>query len=126
VIKLENFVSVKEYARLCGVPTRTIHYRVKKRTVSAIKLCGYSFIDVEKSPPEKRANYRQKQLLQKASLPPEVVAMNLITVKEYAKRKKMRADRIYDSIINGKLEAIVIGETVFVDKAEVSSVLAKE
>lgn len=123
MIILKNFLSVAEYAQRCGVPTRTIHYRVKKRTVSSIKLCGYSFIDVEKSHPEKRADYRGKHLLQKASLPPEVAALNLITVKQYARSKKMRADRIYDSIITGKLQAIVIGDTVFVDKAEVSSVL---
>lgn len=123
MIVLTNFLSVRQYARLCGVPNRTIYDRVYNKTVSAVKVCGYYFIDVEKSPPEKRVDHRKKHLLVKAVLPPDIDYQNLITVKQFVNRKKMRSDSIYESVILGTLNAVIIGDMVFVDKSEVSSMV---
>lgn len=117
--RLENFVSAKEYARLCGVPVSTIFHRVKNKNVSAITVNKYHFIDIEKSPPQKRVNYYKKSEVQPASVPADINLKDLVSVKKYARRKRMRCDTIFERIILGKLATVIIGDSIFVNRKEI-------
>ena len=113
---LEDFVSAEEYARLCGVPTATAYDRVKKGHVCGITVCKKHFVDISKSPPQKRVNPNKKPLVPRPVLPPGIVLNDLVTVKHYARGKQMRCDSLYERIILGKLDAIVIGNCIFVNR----------
>lgn len=123
MIKLENFLSVKQYAWLCGVPNRTIYGRIRSKRVSVVRIGGYYFIDIKKSPPEKRVSRHTKPMKGKADLPPGIDYGNLITPEQFADSRKMRASRIYRAILTGQLRAVIAGDTVFVDKDEAANFL---
>lgn len=116
--KIQHLVSVDEYARLCGVPKATIFYRVKHGLVCYITINGHHFIDPVISPPAKRLVSRKAKRCASAQLPPGLDKRHLITVKKYARGKQMRCDSLYEAIILGQLQGYIIGETIFIDKAD--------
>ncbi len=113
---LDNFISGEEYARLCGVPLATAYDRVKKGHVCGITVCKKHFVDISKSPPRKRVNPSKKHLVPRPVLPPGIVLNDLVTVKHYARGRKMRCDSFYVRIILGKLDAVVIANSIFVNR----------
>lgn len=103
------------------MPISTVFHRVKKRNVSAITVNGHHFIDIQKSPPKKRVNYHKKSEVQPASVPADINLKDLVTVKKYARGKEMRCDSIFERIILGKLGAVIIGDTIFINKKDIAS-----
>ena len=91
--------------------------------MSTVRIGGYYFIDIEKSPPERRVNPHEKPEIGKANLPPGIDYGNLITPEQFANSRKMRASRIYKAILTGQLRAVIAGDTVFVDKGDVEDFL---
>ena len=51
---MENYVSVEEYARLCGKTRRTIMDRIKAKSISVIRVDGYYAVNTAASPPKHR------------------------------------------------------------------------
>lgn len=101
---------------MCGVLRATALDRVKKGHVCSITVCKKHFVDISKSPPRKRANPNKKHLVPRPVLPPGIVLHELVTVKHYARRKKMRCDSFYERILLGQLDAVIIGNCIFVNK----------
>ena len=96
---------------------------IRSKRLSTVRIGGYYFIDIEKSPPERRVNPHEKPEIGKANLPPGIDYGNLITPEQFANSRKMRASRIYRAILTGQLRAVIAGDTVFVDKGDVEDFL---
>lgn len=123
IIYIRNLVSVEKYARLCGVSSRTIHARIRNKRVCAARFGGYSFIDVEKSPPARRVNWHKQRQPGSPGLVAGIDYRSLITPERFAVNRKMRADRIYRAVLTGKLKAVIAAEVVFVNKQQAEEFL---
>jgi hypothetical protein len=110
---LENYVSVEEYARLCGKKRRAIMDRIKAKGVSAIKVDGYYAIDIVASPPVIR-NHPSARITKGGV---HVAHPELRCVIAWCWGKEIRCYPFLRAIINGKLEGWLIGDEVFA-KAE--------
>lgn len=123
MLKLENMVSVKQYAELCGIQNIAVYRRIKKRIITAITIGGVQFIDVEKHPPIKRNPYRQRSPGHPYSTVSAVdenartIGMALlVTAKQYARKAGVRPGSIYRKIVLKQIEAVVIGDVIFIDE----------
>ncbi len=123
ILYLRNLVSIEKYARLCGVTSRTIHARIRNKRVSAAHFGGYSFIDVEKSPPARRVNWHKQRYRGPAGLVAGIDYRSLVTPERLADSRKMCTSRIYRAILTGRLKAVIAGEVVFVNKQAVEEFL---
>ncbi len=110
---LENYVSVEEYAKLCGKTRRAIMDRIKANGVSAIKVDGYYAINVIASPPVKHNHPSARET--KSSV--HVAHHELRCVITWCWGKRYRCYPFLRAIINGKIEGWLIGDEVFA-KAE--------
>ncbi len=106
---LENYVSVEEYARLCGKKKRAIMDRIKAGGVLAIKVDVYYAINTVACPPIKH-NHRSAQ---KSRGGAHVAHHELRCVITWCWGKKIRCYPFLRAIINGKLEGWLIGDEVF-------------
>jgi len=123
MLKLENLVTIKQYAHLCGIQNIAVSRRIKKHIITAITIGGVKFIDVEKHPPLKRNPYRQRS----TEAPPydlnvatdekgqEVILSHLITAKQYARIVSAKPATIYKKIILKQMEVLIIGDVIFID-----------
>ena len=116
---LPNFLSVKEYAKQCGVQNRAIHERIKYKTVASINVNGIDFIDSQQSPPTNMADYRNKSNLHSPILPDDMDVSNLFWVKHYAKREKISPSFLYEQLILGHYKGMIIGDKIFIDATSV-------
>ena len=110
---LENYVSVEEYARLCGRTRRTIMDRIKAKTNSVIKVDGCYAVNIVTSPPVKN-NFASAQQSKGGAT---VIHPELRCVITWCWGKKIRCYPFLRAVINGKLEGWLIGDEVFA-KAE--------
>ena len=123
LLKLENLVTVKHYAELCGVRRRSIYDRVVQGKVAHISVNGFRFIDLVASPPSKKAPSSQRNTAQAVSFPAHIDRSKLTTVHRFAKAHKMRANRFFEAIILGQLKAVVPGDMIFIDKDEAEALI---
>ena len=109
---MENFVSVEEYARLCGVPRRTVMDRIKARNLSAVKIDGYHAVNTVANPPLKDMRGKPKSLSGGAHTP----GGDLRAVVSWCSGKGIRSYPYLRAIILGKIDAWVYGQEVFARK----------
>ena len=110
---MENYVSVEEYARLCGKSKRTIMERIKAKSISVLKVDGYHAINIISNPPLNHVNPHKV----KPGGGAHVSHPELRCVVTWCRGKKIRCYPFLRAIINGKLEGWLIGDEVFA-KAE--------
>ncbi len=106
---MENYVSVEEYARLCGRTRRTIMDRIKAKGLSAMKVDGYYAINTLANPPIK-TNIPSAQKTKGGA---HVAHPELRCVITWCWGKQIRCYPFLRAIINGKLEGWLIGDEVF-------------
>ena len=105
---LENYVSVEQYAVLCGKSRRAIMDRIRGGSISAIKVDGYYAINTVANPPKNRVNPHHGR---KAGA--HVSHHELRCVISWCNGKGIRCYPYLRAIINGQLEGWLIGEEVF-------------
>ncbi len=105
----ENYVSVEEYAALCGVKRRTVMDRIKSKLISAIKVDGYVAINTATNPPQKYIHASWK----KPGGGVHVSHPELRCVVYWCWGKEVRCYPYLRAIITGKMEGWVIGGEVF-------------
>ena len=106
---MENYVSVEEYAKLCRKSRRAIMDRIKAKSISVMKVDGYYAINIIASPPLSRVNPHKI----KAGGGTHVSHHELRCVITWCWGKEIRCYPFLRAIINGKLEAWLIGDEVF-------------
>lgn len=122
---LKHYVPVDEYAKLCGVIMQTINDRIKSNYISVFAIGNFRFVDVLSDPPVRFFRGRKaKRFLpipdaykysEGEAKPSVIVSNNLKIVSQIAVKLKQTPHTIYEQIILGKVEAIVIGGEVFLD-----------
>ncbi len=123
---LKEYVTLSEYAGLCGVKNQTIMDRIRRKNIIGYKLGGYVLINILTFPPMQ--SFRGKYKLLGSSIPdkfkyqPGETMMltpppfaNLKTVGQVATKEGMRSESIYDRILTGVIDAYVMGGTTFID-----------
>ena len=106
---IENYVSIEEYARLCGKTRRTIMDRIKAGGILAVKVDGYYAINTVTSPPVQH-NHTSAQRSKGGA---RAAYTDLRCVITWCCGKKIRCYPFLRAIINGKLEGWLIGDEVF-------------
>lgn len=106
---LENYVTVEEYARLCGVKRRTVMDRIKSELISAIKVDGYYAINTVNNPPREYIHRSWK----KPGGGAHVSHSDWRCVVSWCNGKKMRCYPFLRAIITGNMEGLIIGDEVF-------------
>jgi len=106
---LENYISLDDYAALCGISRRTVLNRIKSHTVSAIKVDGIYAINKESNPPRKFTHHKWS----KATSGAHSAHAELRAVIPWCNRKKVRCYPYLRAIITGRIEGWVISGEVF-------------
>jgi hypothetical protein len=95
-----EYISVKEYAKHSKLKRRTFYDQIRRKQLSFITLCGNKLIyerktrDVERMP---------------------VSFGKLEWAHRFARSRKYSPDTIYQQIILGKINAVVIGNMVMIN-----------
>lgn len=105
---LENYVSVAQYAHLCGKSKRAIMDRIRGGSVSAIKVNGYFAINTLANPPKHTVNPHHGR---KVSI--HHAYQDLRCIISWCHGKGIRCYPYLRAVINGQLEGWLIGEEVF-------------
>ncbi len=106
---MENYVSVEEYAKLCGIKRRTVMDRIKSKNISAIKVDGYYAVDKKENPPRSYQHHAWRNPTGGAY----VRHHELRCVITWCCGKSIRCYPYLRAIINGQIEGWVIGDEVF-------------
>lgn len=123
MLKLENLITVKQYAHLCDIQHIAVYRRIKKHIITAVTVGGVKFIDVERHPPVKRNPYRQRSkevpFYDLTAATDEkgqgVILAHLITAEQYAGKVGIKPATVYKKIILKQMEALIIGDVIFID-----------
>lgn len=101
ITRLDEYITPKEYAQRIKLKPRTIYDQIKRKTLSHITVCGNKMIYFPKGP-------RDPNRMQ-------VSVGKLEWVHRFARRHKYSPDTIYQQIILDNINAVVIGNLVFVN-----------
>lgn len=108
IINYPGYVSKEHYAKQRRVQVRAINNWITKRA----KASGdFTFIKVD--------GYVVVKDVFNHDAPPAGISLNdLEWVRNFAKRNKIFFERMYEEIIKGTINGIVLGDRIFVNKAE--------
>jgi len=126
MIFLKDFITAKEYAKLCRVELSTISYRHRKGNIASIKIGNSIFVNPKLSPPE-RFHHRYSPKPDSGSLlPPFMRASQLISVYNYAYKNGIRPDSLYRLALLDKIQSVVIDGNVYILKSEAAAISKKK
>jgi hypothetical protein len=115
MIEYKNeYIAVPDYAKRCGITTRAAYDRVRARTVASLEVDSTIFINIDKSPMVKQMNPNQRRL-KKNPVPPmeHLTWKQWKNVTRYAYAKGVTAGVIFRLMITGKIDGLVIADSVF-------------
>jgi hypothetical protein len=116
VTTLTHYISANHFAALCGVQTRCINQRAREGFIDAIKADGFWFINTETTPVTGHRTRNQRPAFKTPTNPPYNGDLkNLRRIPTIAQKHHMLPNRIYEAIILGHLDAIVLGNIPYVD-----------
>lgn len=113
---IPHWVSVPDYARLCGIHPRSAYQRIKRGVVSHFKVQGIEVVDMLLSPPKRRVRTdapKAPPFVWHPEIPP---ADSLMAAWEFCHRNKMRGHAFYRAMLLGKVKGWVIGDQLFVER----------
>jgi hypothetical protein len=111
---LENFVTLSEYARLCGVHPDAITKRFKNGRISGVVIYGKLFIDAETSPPKGRIQGRGPKA-PAPKLPADFPPLSeLVCLLPWVYKHKVTAGERMTAILFGRVQAWGMGDQVIV------------
>jgi len=108
-----EYITVPDYAKRCGITSRAAHQRVKKHLVAALEVDGFIFIPVAAAQPVRRIN---PHLTRNGKKMKGVTFMKMNEwhdVTRYAYAHKITAGVIFRLMITGKIDGLVIADHVF-------------
>jgi hypothetical protein len=114
----KEYITVPDYAKRCGITTRAAYDRVRARTVASLEVDGSVFINIEKTPPVKRMNPHDKRLKRNAQHFGHTQLAEWKNVTRYAYAQSVTAGVIFRLMLTGKIDGLVIADTVFFKPAQ--------
>ena len=114
---MENYVSVEEYAKLCGISRRSVMNRVKAETISAFIIDGICGVDKVASPPKKFFHHKWK----KPGGGGHHVYADLRAVIPWCNGKSIRCYPYLRAIINGTIDGWVMAGEVFAKASDLET-----
>ena len=116
VMHMTHWVSVKEYAKASGIQLRSAYLRIKRGVVSHTEVAGIAVIDIQLSPPARNLRKDAPQapsFIWHPQLPPR---SELMAAWDYCDRHKMRGHSFDRAILQGKVRACIIADSLFVER----------
>jgi len=117
---LHNYIDVATYAKRCGVPSRTIHDRLKKGYLKALRIGSYTFINSRDNPPIRRIRPTQVADPVRPELPDGIFRHWLFTIRSASGYLRQSEYEILRQIILGKLDALIINDLIFVHSNKIA------
>ena len=120
----EDFISVKEFAALCGINHKAVYERKQRKQLTGRMLDGNLFVNKKFSVVVKRITkkimqkHEEKIKLQPRIATGDIIPLTetLVSVRTYSERLGIRTDSVYERIICNEMDAVVVAGNVFVDK----------
>jgi hypothetical protein len=115
----KHYKTLQNYAKMCGVNNYTITDRVKHKRVFLTVIGKKKLVNVARNPIEHFYQTQGKHRITPESRAARMsdkpqVPEGLISVQEFAAKRKMRTDKIYELIITDQLEAWHLDGITFV------------
>lgn len=114
----ENFYSVEDYARLCGVSARNIRDRIKAGSIAFLKVDKHYAIDAAQSPPLKSINPHWRKNKKNIIRRIPFLLNDLREVYSFCRGQHFSDNIIYKAILTNKIDGYVLGDSVFVNRHE--------
>ncbi len=120
----KEYVTPEEYAVLCGVTNQTVFDRIKRREISGHKINGFYCINIISNPPThsmrgRKANIKrpipEKYSYSDNEIRKQVPMHNLRGVGQIARDLKITADKIFERILMGEIDAFMICGKALID-----------
>ena len=111
IVNATHFIPVKEAAKIQGVTARTVHEWIRNGKIGYIKMGGTNYVQ-RGSGKEFHEKYSGLN----------IDFGRLIWVPKFAKQRKIAPRTIYEKIILGVINAVTLGDKVFVDPQDPSMV----
>lgn len=106
---LDSYVSLDDYAKLCGISRRSVLNRIRSGTVRGIIVDGTYAVSPELNPPKRFAHHKFKKTKGGAvDIYPELRA-----VVAWCNKKDIRSYPFLRAIITGKIDGWVVAGEVF-------------
>jgi hypothetical protein len=113
-----EYITVPDYAKRCGITTRAAYDRVRARTVASLEVDGTVFINIEETPPVKRMNPHDKRLKRNTQHMGHTRLGEWKNVTRYAYEHRITAGVIFRQILTKKLDGLVIADNVYFKPAQ--------
>jgi hypothetical protein len=116
VTTLHQYISAAHFAKKCGVQTRCINQRARQGFIDAIKADGFWFVNTETTPITQHRKRNAKPAFRTPTTPTYAGNLkNLRRIPTIAQQHHMLPNHIYEAVILGKLDAIIIGNIPYID-----------
>ena len=122
MLKLENLVTIKQYARLCGIKPTAVYRRLAKSSIKRVVIGGLKFIDISIHPPVYRNPKGQRSPGHPYHTSTAVNAdgstitlTHLLPARKYARKVSVSTGTVYHRIIMKEMEGVIIDDQVFID-----------
>lgn len=117
IICIDHWLSVDAYAALCRVQPRTIYLRMKRGAITGIMIDGILVIDAQRCPPSPIVPSKTKAA--RFIYPPTMPEpRNMVQMRTFCERKRIRGHALYADIIAGKLKGWLFADQLFIDASQ--------
>ncbi len=127
LLKLENLVTVKHYAELCGIKLTAVYRRLATGSIKTLVIGGVKFIDVSihqpvgRNPKGQRSPGHPYSTTSAAdAIGRNITLANLMPARKYARKVRVSTATVYHRIIMKKMEGVIIDDEIFIDTEKYS------
>ncbi|MCA9400563.1 MAG: helix-turn-helix domain-containing protein [Candidatus Omnitrophica bacterium] len=118
VIQKEGYVSISEYAEQRGISRFTVHQRIRKGRIQAVK-CGRNYMVSAKETVKKTTRpFKSVKNIKKVK--------DLTSISEYSRRIGLDRAHIYSQVKSGQIEGKKVGRNYILAKQTVGSKASAE
>lgn len=122
LLKLENLVTVQQYAGLCGIKPTAVYRRLAVGSIKQVIIGGVKFIDVSIHPPMNRNPKGQRSpghpystVTAADAIGRNITLAHLLPARKYARKVRVSTATIYHRIIMKAMETVIIDDEIFID-----------
>lgn len=122
---IPNWMTVKDYAKACGVVNRTIVERMERGDIAHVRVHGIDVIDTKASPPTK-AMYGKREKPHGFVWPPTMPHKDeLVWVGRFVSEQGVRGDSLYRAVLYGRVQGWGVAGRVVIKRADAMAVLGR-
>ncbi len=113
ILHREHWLSAKQYAEACGIQTRSVFLRHRRKVIVATRIDGMLIVDAALSPPTAMVRGHAPQappFAQPGNMPP-IAALE--RVSHFCQRNGISGHAIYHDILIGRIRVWCFAQRVF-------------